>query len=57
MGYYSFVGHLLRWKESDVSSLPGWVITTVVGAGTLLAIYAAFSSIIVREEPVWEKRG
>lgn len=52
IGYYSFVGHLLRWDESDVSSLPGWVITAVVGAGTLLAIYATLSSVTHHSEAV-----
>jgi hypothetical protein len=48
MGYYSFGGHLLRRNESDVSSLPGWAITAVVGLGTLIAIYATLSSITHR---------
>jgi len=57
MGYHSFLGHLLRWNESDVSSLPGWVVAAIVGAGTLLAIYATFSSVTALVDSVARNRG
>jgi hypothetical protein len=56
MGYHSFVGHLLRRNELDVSSLPGWAIAAVVGLGTLIATYAAVSSIAHRAESMADHR-
>jgi uncharacterized membrane protein YbjE (DUF340 family) len=47
MGYYSLVGHILRVGEQDVSGLPGWVITLVIGLGWLLVVYALMSTILV----------
>jgi hypothetical protein len=46
--YYSFEGHLFRRNKLEVSSLPGWAVTAVAGLGTLIAIYAALSSITHR---------
>jgi hypothetical protein len=45
MGYYSLVGHLLRIGEQDVSGLPGWVITLVIGVGWVLVCYALISTV------------
>jgi hypothetical protein len=45
MGYYSFVGHLLRIGETDVSGLPATVITSVIGTGLVVAIWCLVSTI------------
>jgi hypothetical protein len=46
MGYYSFVGHVLAWRDRDVSMLPGWVLAAAVGAAWLVALYALASAIL-----------
>ncbi len=48
MGYYSLVGHLLRIGEQDVSGLPGWVITLVIGLGWLGVCYALLSTVTAK---------
>ena len=45
MGYYSFVGHLLRIGERDVSGLPQAAITAVIGVGLAIAVWALVSTI------------
>ena len=46
MGYYSLVGHVLRVGEPDVSGLPGWTITAVIGLGWLLVLYGLVSTLL-----------
>ena len=50
MGYYSLVGHILRLAERDVSGLPGWSITLVIGLGWLAVLYALLSTILVKRQ-------
>ncbi len=45
MGYYSLVGHILRLGETDVSGLPGWVITLVIALGWLVVLVALASTV------------
>jgi hypothetical protein len=45
MGYYSLVGHILRLGDADVSGLPQWAITAVIGPGWLLILFALISTI------------
>ena len=45
MGYYSFVGHLLRIGETDVSGLPGAAITSVIGIGLAVCVWALVSTV------------
>jgi hypothetical protein len=45
MGYYSFVGHLLRIREPDVSGLPGWVAPLAIGLGLGVAVWSLISTI------------
>lgn len=45
MGYYSFVGHLLRINERDVSGLAGATVTTVIGVGLALASWSLVSTV------------
>jgi hypothetical protein len=47
MGYYSFVGHLLRVGERDVSGLPQSTITTVIGIGLTVAAWCLISTILI----------
>ncbi|MDB5692878.1 MAG: hypothetical protein JWO81_1941 [Alphaproteobacteria bacterium] len=49
MGYYSFVGHVLAWRDRDVSALPGWVLAAAVGLGWLVALYALISAVAAPE--------
>ena len=50
MGYYSFVGHVLAWRDRDVSALPGWVLAVAVGLLWLVALYGLVSAVAAREE-------
>jgi hypothetical protein len=50
MGYYSFVGHLLRIASPDVSGLPGWTLAAAIGLGWALALYALLSALAAPEE-------
>ena len=49
MGYYSFVGHALAWRERDVSALPGWVLAVVIGLLWLIALYSLASAVAAPE--------
>jgi hypothetical protein len=49
MGYYSFAGHALAWRERDVSALPGWVLAVTVGLLWLVALYGLASAVMARE--------
>jgi len=46
MGWYSLVGHMLRIGEQDVSGLPGWTVTLVIGLGWLLVLYGLASTLL-----------
>lgn len=46
MGYYSFAGHLVRFREPDVSGLPGWLLASAIGIGWCIALYAFASAIL-----------
>ena len=46
MGYYSFVGHLLRVGEPDVSGLSGPTVTLFIGLGLLVALWGLVSTIV-----------
>lgn len=45
MGYYSFVGHLLRIGETDVSGLAGTTVTAVIGVGLAISAWCLASTI------------
>ena len=45
MGYYSFVGHVLRIGERDVSGLSGASVTAGIGIGLAIAAWALVSTI------------
>jgi hypothetical protein len=54
MGYASFFGHLRVINEPDVGPLPQVWLTTIIGAGWLLAIAAMLAAIragVARENP------
>ena len=46
MGYYSFAGHVLKARETDVSGVSGMVTASVIGVFWLIALYALASSIL-----------
>ena len=46
MGYYSFVGHVLRIHETDVSGVPGWALTAVIFLGWLVVLYGLASTLL-----------
>jgi hypothetical protein len=50
MGYYSFAGHMLAWRDRDVGGLPGWVLVAAIGLGWLVALYALISAVAAPAE-------
>jgi hypothetical protein len=46
MGWFRLVEHVLRMGEPDVSGLPGWTVTAVVGLGWLLVLYGLASTLL-----------
>jgi hypothetical protein len=50
MGYGSFVGHLLRVGERDVSGASGIAVTSVIGGLRLISVCALIAALRVERK-------